>query len=325
VTIVVLASLGTGLGVVGVLAGLRSRQPSLETVFAALDREVAASGRCANSTIGDSARIAQTSGIPVRAPANWSGIWRLDRFFGAHLETLFEDRRWLMPTLYSRLGSALEVTGTSLETLCSQAVLGGIVGLFLPVACWGVISLGGLRIPLAVPVCGGVLLAGAGVLLPIAVLWTEARRRRRETRRVVGTFLDLVVLCLAGGMGIEGALHAAAQVGDDDVSARLLAALTLARDSGDSPWDALAGLGTELGVSELPELAAAVKLAGTQGARIRSTLSAKAASIRRHELADAEAEANAVTERLFLPGVLLLIGFLLFIGYPAVARITSGF
>ena len=177
-----------------------------------------------------------------------------------------------MPTLYSRLGSALEVTGTSLETLCSQAVLGGIVGLFLPVACWGVISLGGLRIPLAVPVCGGVLLAGAGVLLPIAVLWTEARRRRRETRRVVGTFLDLVVLCLAGGMGIEGALHAAAQVGDDDVSARLLAALTLARDSGDSPWDALAGLGTELGVSELPELAAAVKLAGTQGARIRSTL-----------------------------------------------------
>jgi hypothetical protein len=80
-----------------------------------------------------------------------------------------------------------------------------------------------------------------------------------------------------------------------------------------------------LGVGELSEIAAAVSLAGSEGARIRSTLTAKAASIRRHELADAEAEANAVTERLFLPGVLLLVGFLLFIGYPAYARIAGGF
>jgi hypothetical protein len=32
-----------------------------------------------------------------------------------------------------------------------------------------------------------------------------------------------------------------------------------------------------------------------------------------------------MTERLFLPGALLLLGFLVFIGYPAVDRILSGF
>ena len=67
-----------------------------------------------------------------------------------------------------------------------------------------------------------------------------------------------------------------------------------------------------------------MSLAGTEGARIKSTLAAKAASIRRHELADAEADANTISERLFIPGVLLLIGFLIFIGYPAVARLTAG-
>jgi len=203
-------------------------------------------------------------------------------------------------------------------------VLGAIVGLLLPLMFWSIVEAGGVHVSLFMPVWAGVVCAVAGALVPAATLSAEVKRSRRAARKVVGTFLDLVVLCLAGGMGIEGALLSAAQVGSDEVSVRLLAALSLARDSGDPPWDALTKLGTELGIGELAELAAAVSLAGSQGARIRSTLAAKAASIRRHELADAEARANAVTERLFLPGVLLLIGFLLFIGYPAVARIASG-
>jgi Flp pilus assembly protein TadB len=141
---------------------------------------------------------------------------------------------------------------------------------------------------------------------------------------MVGCFLDLVVLALAGGLGIEGALHAAAGISDSPVSLQLVGALDVARDSGDTPWEALAGLGRELGVTELVELASAVNLAGTEGARIKSTLAAKAASIRRHELAEAETDANTITDRLFIPGVLLLVGFLIFIGYPAVARLSAG-
>ncbi len=86
----------------------------------------------------------------------------------------------------------------------------------------------------------------------------------------------------------------------------------------------LNGWDSEIVVPELVELSLAVSLAGTEGARIKSTLAAKAASIRRHELADAEADANTISERLFIPGVLLLIGFMVFIGYPAIARLSSG-
>jgi tight adherence protein C len=306
VTLVVIAGLGAGAGLLGVLAGLRGSRPTLNTVLAAIERETAFPG---------------AEGISAGAGFGPPSPWRVDRLLGARLGTMLESRR----SFKGRLESALKLTGTPLETLCSQAVLGGIVGLLVPAACWGVVSLVGAHVSPVVPVWAGLVFACTGALFPLVALSTEAKRQRREARRVIGIYLDLVVLCLAGGMGIEGALHSAAQIGDNEVLARLLGALVLARDSGAPPWDALAELGTELGVGELAELAAAAGLAGTHGARIRATLAAKAASIRRHELAEAETEANSITERLFLPGVLLLVGFLFFIGYPAVARIASGF
>jgi Flp pilus assembly protein TadB len=141
---------------------------------------------------------------------------------------------------------------------------------------------------------------------------------------VICVFLDLVILGLAGGMGIEGALLAAAELGESDLSRQMFAALCAGRESGDPPWTCLARLGDKLGIDELGELAGAAALAGTEGAKVRATLAARVDTIRRHELAKAEAEANAITERLFMPGVLLLVGFLLFVGYPAFARIVSG-
>jgi Flp pilus assembly protein TadB len=132
------------------------------------------------------------------------------------------------------------------------------------------------------------------------------------------------VLALAGGLGIEGALHAAASISEAPVALKIVRSLDEARDAGRTPWEALAALGRDLGVAELVELSSAVSLAGTEGARIRATLAAKATSIRSHELSDAETDANTITERLFLPGVLLLVGFLIFIGYPAIARFSAG-
>ena len=65
-------------------------------------------------------------------------------------------------------------------------------------------------------------------------------------------------------------------------------------------------------------------LAGTEGARVRASLAAKAASLRTHELAEAETADQAATERMSLPVVLLFAGFLLFLGYPAVEKVLTG-
>ena len=75
---------------------------------------------------------------------------------------------------------------------------------------------------------------------------------------------------------------------------------------------------------QLSELAASVSLAGTEGARVRASLAAKAAALRTRELTDAEGDAQAATERMSLPVVMLFIGFLVFIGYPALASVLAG-
>jgi tight adherence protein C len=92
----------------------------------------------------------------------------------------------------------------------------------------------------------------------------------------------------------------------------------------ETPWAALARLGEDLGVPELSELAASVGLAGTEGARVRASLVAKASSLRTHELSDAEAAAESASERMNLPIAVLFLGFLVFLGYPAVERIITG-
>jgi tight adherence protein C len=78
-------------------------------------------------------------------------------------------------------------------------------------------------------------------------------------------------------------------------------------------------------VDELSELAASVALAGTEGAKVRASLAAKATSLRTHELAEAETADQAATERMSLPVVLLFAGFLVFLGYPAVEKVLTGF
>jgi tight adherence protein C len=304
-TAAILTGLGVGVGIIGVATAMRTQRRSLDFVFEALDKDVGPTGgaELGGGTVGSARQ------------------WRVDQL----LAGCFERSLRRQPSLLSRIEPAMRIAGMKLDVLCSQALLGATAGFLLPFACWILIEASGLHLSLVLPVWVALLFTLSGAALPFLFLTSESKRSRRAARRSVGIFLDLVVLCLAGGMGIEGALHAASQVGDDAVTAHLNRALMLARDAGQTPWDALAGVGSYLGLQELAELAAAVGLAGSHGARIRSTLAAKAESIRKHALADAEAAANSVTERLFLPGVLLLIGFLLFIGYPAVARITTGF
>ena len=155
------------------------------------------------------------------------------------------------------------------------------------------------------------------------LLRDEAERRRRAFRHALSSYLDLVNVLLAGGAGIETALHAAADAGDGWGYRTIRSELRRARLTGQSPWDTFAGLADRLGVTELAELAASVSLAGSHGARIRASLAAKADTLRGHQIAETEAAAEAATERMTVPVAVLLFGFLVFIAYPAIAQITS--
>ena len=58
-------------------------------------------------------------------------------------------------------------------------------------------------------------------------------------------------------------------------------------------------------------------MAGEEGAAVRTSVAAKARTIRERMIAETEVTAAAVTERMSLPSILLVLGFLVFLGYPA--------
>jgi hypothetical protein len=297
-TEVVLLSVGFGIGVLGVVYGIRRPRLSLDTVLQTWERPLvpgAAPGRAGPPPLG-----AMLSSWVV------GGRW--------------SDRRWVHSLL-----TAVDLTSTDPEAFATRVlVLAAVCGL-TPFLLWLVASMAGADLPAGAALLLALAAVPGGAALQVSTLLRRAEDRRRHFRVVVGSFVDLVVLGLAGGVGIDGAMHAAAQVTPDWAAQRLGRALSAARDGGTTPWAALEALGRDLGVRELVELSTTVQLAGTEGARIRQSLTARSASLRRHEQAEAESSANAMTERLFLPGALLLIGFLLFIGYPAVHRILGGF
>jgi hypothetical protein len=70
-------------------------------------------------------------------------------------------------------------------------------------------------------------------------------------------------------------------------------------------------------VDSLEEVAHSVQLAGEHGARIRQSLAAKAHALRARNLARIEHEAEQRTEHMGLPMVVLFLGFILLVGYPA--------
>lgn len=222
-----------------------------------------------------------------------------------------------------RIRADLAVLGRDPSQHLAEQATAALTGLLLPLAASAAVAASGLGFGLAVPAGAGLVLAALGFWVPSLGVHAEAETRRRDFRHALAAFLDLVVVGLAGGAGVDGAMDAAAGLGSGWSAAQLRRALSTARLARRPPWEALARLGTDLGVDELTELAASVSLAGTEGAKVRASLTAKAAGMRTHQLTDAEADASAATERMSLPVVALFGGFLLFIGYPALAHVLT--
>jgi tight adherence protein C len=289
-----------GIGCIGAVYGARATHPSLEA-------------------------IARVSSRPVQSvPTESAHRGLFEKVTGQLMDTastrgLFRHPRW------TALSPSLAITMTSPAQLASRVIGAAGVGVLAPPVLWAGTEAAGISVSVLFPILLALVMIPTGTGIPFLILKADAKERRQHFRTVIGTYVDLVVLSLAGGAGIEESLLSASAASSDWAAKRISKALLLARDTGETAWGALSELGRELDVPELGELSATLQLAGTEGARVRQSLSARAVSLRRHEQAEAESAANAMTERLFLPGTLLLLGFLLFIGYPAFSRILGGF
>jgi tight adherence protein C len=224
-----------------------------------------------------------------------------------------------------RLEPDLRLVGRSLDQHLGQKVLVAFVGLAMAPAFTLLMQVADVNLGFTIPSLLSIALAILFFFLPDLAVRSEAAKRRDDFGHALGSFLDLVVISLAGGAGVESALRDAASIGQGWAFAQLRGALDAATLSGDTPWTALARLGEDLGVSALAELSSSVALAGTEGARVRESLAVKATSLRDHALAKAEAEAQSTTERMAIPLVMLFVGFLILIVYPAMSVILGDF
>jgi len=167
-------------------------------------------------------------------------------------------------------------------------------------------------------VLGAALIGGlVGFVSPSVLLRSRAKARRRSFVHAFSAYLDLVNVLLAGGAGIETALIAAAEAGDGWAFNTLRGSLLRARLARRSPWSELRALGMRWGMNEVVEVAGSMNLSGDHGARIRSSLAARADSMRARQVAEIEALAQSATERMGLPMMLLFVGFMVLLGYPA--------
>jgi hypothetical protein len=195
-------------------------------------------------------------------------------------------------------------------------------GLACPTVLWALAGLAGLTLPLAAPAVVGAGLATAGWLIPAATVRQRAARARAGLRVALSAYLDLVALERAGAGSPVEALEAAAAVGHGAAFTLVRGRLALAARAGGSPYTALAALAEEIGVAELRDLAD-ITATAADGAAIYTTLLAKSRSLRNAIGADAHAAANAASEQLVFPVVLLGTGFLLLVFYPALARLLA--
>jgi len=216
------------------------------------------------------------------------------------------------------------IVGTSLNAHLGSKATSALLAAGFAVLITAVLVLGGLSVPIGGMAGLAIVLAVIGFFAPDLKLHADAARRRRDSAIAFGSYLDLVAISLADGMGTEAALVEASRIGDSWSFRLLRRAVDVAQIQGDTIWHALGQLGDELRVPALIELSASIALAGNEGAKVRTSIATKADSLRATELAEAETEAQAATERMAIPTVMLLLGFVLLVGYPAVAAVLGG-
>ena len=216
------------------------------------------------------------------------------------------------------------MTGRTATSHLAQRLAFGLIGLLWAPLVVLIMRIGGVHVGVALPLWVCVVLGPLGFAYPGLALRSEAADRRRGFRHALSAFLDVVSVSLASGRGVDTALRDGVRAGHGWPFEELERALSEARLLGETPWTALARLSRSIGVPELGELAASAALAGNEGARVRSSLAAKARAIRVRGLAEVEGAAQSATERMTLPVVLLMVGFIVFLGYPAIDRVING-
>lgn len=223
----------------------------------------------------------------------------------------------------TRLRADLALVDSTLEKHLVAKLLWAAAGAAMPITAGALMVVAGVEVPVVIPALAVVVIAVVFSFIPDLEVVQQAKDRRVDLRRALSCYLDLVAMSLAGGRGVPEALPTAARIGTGWSFDLLRETLEHAQLVDQTPWEAFAELGARVQIPELEELGGALQLVAHDGAKIRTSLAARAASQRRKQLAASEDSVKTANQKILFAGLYLAGGFFLFLLFPAVINVLS--
>jgi len=171
------------------------------------------------------------------------------------------------------------------------------------------------------------MIAGAAFFLPEIILWIMTKRRQDAVFYSLPDALDLMVVCVESGLGLDQAMRKVAE--EMKKSYRIIAEefslCNLQLQMGRARNDVLHDLGARTGVDDLKALAAILIQADKFGSSIAQALRVQSDSMRtrRSQLAEEKAAKTAV--KLIFPLVLFIFPaiFIVLVGPAAITMVNE--
>ena len=169
--------------------------------------------------------------------------------------------------------------------------------------------------------------AVAGYVLPGILLARLAKARRNDIRRNLPDAIDLLLLCVEAGLGLNAALLRVAEErssGATDAVGDEMLVLAKELQVGMTRREALRNFADRTGIDEVRALAAQLIQSERLGSSIGGALRAQSESLRTQRRLQAEEQANKTQIKLLFPLILFIFpSVMIVILMPAVLRMTT--
>jgi tight adherence protein C len=171
------------------------------------------------------------------------------------------------------------------------------------------------------------LAACIGLIAPSYWLDQQVKARQKNLRLALPDALDLMVVCVEAGLGINASLKRVAE--DFRVTHPILSSefelANFETRAGKSTTDALRGLADRTGVSEVSSLVAMLIQTERFGTGLADTLRVHADGMRLRRLQSAEEQANKAPLKMLFPTVFIFVAMLVIIVGPGFLQMSQYF
>lgn len=227
--------------------------------------------------------------------------------------------------LFDHVGRSLRIADITLPDLIAEIITFAAVGLVSTALGVGALIGLGVLSPNVVWILAVFALTALIAWQPVSTVQSKATRRRRELRRVTNDFVQMVAVGLTTNRSIEEAVSYAADIGDSDGFLLLQRTVASAQPMGVPVWEALATMAETYQLDELQGLANSMQRQAGVGVNVAGTIRAEARSLRAKQLSELAETADRANANLSLPTMGMVMGVVMFIGYPIVEQILSAF